>query len=79
MSVVKVIELIGSSSVSWEDAVRQVVTEAYASLRHIRGVDLVHQTAHVQDGKITEYRATVHVAFMVEHHSHILGAGGAPS
>jgi flavin-binding protein dodecin len=79
MSVVKVVELIGSSSVSWEDAVRQVVKEAYATLRQIRGVDLVHQTAHVQDGKITEYRATVHVAFVVEHHSHILGAGGTPT
>jgi hypothetical protein len=39
----------------------------------------VHQTAHVQDGKITEFRATVHVAFMVEHHTQIVGAGGAPA
>lgn len=74
MAVIKVIELIGTSEKSWEDAVHQVVQEAYRSLRHIRGVDLVHQTAHVQDGKITEYRATVHVAFVVEHHSHIIGA-----
>lgn len=73
MAVVKVVELIGTSPESWDDAVRQVVKEAYGTLRHIRGLDLVHQTAHVQDGKITEYRATVNVAFVVEHHSHIVG------
>ena len=79
MSVIKVVELIGTSAESWDHAVKQVVKEAYGSLRHIRGVDLVKQTAHVQDGKITEYRATVNVAFLVEHHSHIVGAGGAPT
>ena len=76
MTVVKVVELIGSSSKSWEDAVQQVVAEASESLRHIRGVDVVHHTAHVEHGKITEYRATCHVAFVVEHHSHLVGAGG---
>lgn len=76
MSVVKVVELVGTSNKSWEDAVHQVVAEASESLRNITGVDLVHQTAHVEDGKVSEYRATCHVAFKVEHHSHILGAGG---
>lgn len=75
MSVVKVVELIGSSKKSWEDAVQQVVAEASESLRHITGVDVVHQTVKVEAGKITEYRATCHVAFVVEHHSHIEGAG----
>ncbi len=75
MPVVKVVELVGSSKESWEDAVHAAVVEASASLRHITGVDLVHQTAHVEDGKISEYRATVHIAFRLEHHSHILGAG----
>ena len=77
MSVVKVVELVGTSKVSWEDAVHEVVKEASESLRHITGVDLIHQTAHVENGKITEYRATVHVAFVVEHHSHIIGAGAS--
>ncbi|MGE0375597.1 MAG: dodecin family protein [Planctomycetaceae bacterium] len=75
MSVIKVVELVGTSNRSWEDAVHQVVAEASESLRQITGVDLVKQTAHVESGKITEYRATCHVAFVVEHHSHILGAG----
>ena len=54
----------------------QVVAEASQTLRQITGVDLVHQTAHVEDGKIAEYRATVRVAFKIEHHTHIVGAGG---
>ena len=77
MAVVKVIELVGTSHEGWEDAVQQVVKEASASLRQITGVDLVHQTALVANGSITEYRATVHVAFAVEHHSHLLGTGAA--
>jgi len=79
MAVVKVVELIGSSKSSWEDAVGQIVKEASASLRHITGVDVVRHTAHVEDGKISEYRATAHVAFVVEEHAHIVGAGGSRS
>ena len=71
MSVIKVIELVGTSDKSWDDAVHQVVSEASQSLRHITGVDLVHQTAHVKNGAITQYRATCHVAFVVEHHAHL--------
>jgi len=77
MAVVKVIELVGTSHESWEDAVQLVVKEASASLREITGVDVVRQTALVENGNITEYRATVHVAFAVEHHSHLLGTGTA--
>jgi flavin-binding protein dodecin len=78
MAVIKVIELVGTSAKSWDDAVQQVVTEASGSLRHITGVDVIRQTAHVEGGKITEYRAAVHVAFQVEEHSHLVGAGPAP-
>ena len=78
MSVVKVVELVGTSQKSWKDAVQQVVSEASETLRHITGVDLVHQTAHVENGKISEYRATVHVAFLVEHHTHLVGTGVQP-
>ena len=77
MSVVKVIEVVGSSEKSWEDAVKQIVREASATLRHIRAVDVIKHTAHVTDGKITEYRVTVHLAFLVEHHSQLVGAGAA--
>jgi dodecin len=77
MAVVKVVELVGTSKKSWQDAAEEVIREASQSLRHITGVDVVKQTAHVENNKISEYRATVHVAFVVEHHSHLIG-GSAP-
>lgn len=75
MAVVKVVELVGSSKEGWGAAAQEAVREASQSLRHITGVDVIKQTAHVEDGKITEYRTTLNVAFVVEHHSHLLGAG----
>jgi dodecin len=77
MAVVKVIELVGTSQKNWQEAVEEAVREASESLRHITGIDLVKQTAHVENGKIVEDRATMNVAFVVEHHSHLLGTGVA--
>jgi len=77
MAVVKVIELVGSSPEGWEKAAQEAVKEASQSLRHITGIDVVNQTAKVEDGKITEYRTTLNVAFVLEHHSHLIGAGGS--
>ena len=72
MSVVKVIELVASSKKSWEDAVQTAIEESSKSLRHIRGVDVIKHGAHVEDGRIMEYRATLHIAFLVEHHSQLV-------
>lgn len=77
MAVVKVVELVGTSKESWQDAAEEAIRESYQSLRHITGVDIVNQTAQVKDGKITEYRTTLNVAFVIEHHSHLIGAGSA--
>ena len=41
----------------------------------VTGVDIVNQTAQIENGKISEYRTTLNVAFVVEHHSHLVGAG----
>lgn len=68
MAVAKVIELVGTSDKSWDDAVQQVVSEASETLRNITGVDVVHQTAKVENGRISEYKATVHLAFAHERH-----------
>ena len=76
--VVKVIELVASSDKGWEDAVRSAVREASQTLRHIKAVDVVKHSAHVDEsGEIVEYRATIHVAFGLEHHSHLISAGSA--
>jgi flavin-binding protein dodecin len=74
--VVKVIELVASSKTSWQDAVKDGIREASQSLRHIKAIDVVKQSAHVNErGDIVEYRVTLHIAFGVEHHSHLVGAG----
>jgi len=64
--VVKIIELVGSSPTSWEDATKEAVAKANESVKDIRGVDVVAHTAVVKDGKITEYRANVKIGFVVE-------------
>ncbi|MHA1243634.1 MAG: dodecin family protein [Candidatus Heimdallarchaeota archaeon] len=64
--VVKIIEVIGASDKSWEDAARVAVEEASASIRGITGVDVQNLTATVKDGKIVKYKASVKVAFTVD-------------
>jgi len=73
MSTIKIIELVGNSTKGWQDAAERAIHDASESLRHIHGVDVVKQTAVVEDGKIKEYRTTLHVAFAVEHPSHLVG------
>lgn len=64
--VAKVIELIGTSAVSWEDAAAHAVKAASRSLHGISGIEVVDMTARVEDGKIVSYRTTVKVAFAVD-------------
>jgi flavin-binding protein dodecin len=65
MPVVKVIELVGTSTVSWEDAAKNAVAEAAKTVRNITGIDVIGQTAAVEDNAITEFRANVKIAFVV--------------
>lgn len=66
MAVLKVIELVGTSPNSWEEAADNAVKKAAESLRGIVGADVVGQNVVVKDGTITEYRVDVKVAFLVE-------------
>lgn len=62
---IKVIEVIGVSDRSWEDAVGQAVAKASESVKGITGVEVVAQTARVSEGKVVQYNATVKLAFVV--------------
>jgi flavin-binding protein dodecin len=64
--VVKIIELVGTSPQSWEDATKEAVKKAQESVKDIRGVDAVGFTAVVKDGNIAEYHTNVKIAFLVE-------------
>lgn len=64
--VVKIIEVIGMSEKSFEDAVAQGVSRASQTVKHITGVDVLRQTASVKDGRITEFKVDMKLAFVVE-------------
>ena len=66
MPVIKIIEVLGVSDKSWEDAASQALQSATNTVRNITGVEILSQTAKVKDGKISEYHSTCKVAFRVE-------------
>ena len=65
-SVYKVIELIGTSTESWEKAAAAAVERASQSLRELRIAEIVELDMVLDDGKITAYRAKVKVSFKYE-------------
>ena len=65
-NVAKVITIIGSSPDSFAKAADAAVQEAAKTIRGITGADVVSMSAEVSDGRISEYRTTVNVAFGVE-------------
>lgn len=62
-SVYKVIELVGTSSESWEKAATAAVERAAQSLRELRIARVVEQDLQVQDGKVVAYRTKVKLSF----------------
>ena len=64
--VAKVVTIIGSSPESFAKAADAAVAEASKTLRGITGADVLSMSAEVSDGKITEFRTTVNIAFAVE-------------
>lgn len=63
--VVKVIELVGTSSHNWTEAVDNAVNEASKTVEHIVGVEVTNFTANIDRGHVSEYKADVKVAFHV--------------
>ena len=62
-SVYKVIELVGSSETSWEDAAKNAVETASKSLKNLRIAEISKLDMKVEDGKVTAYRARVSLSF----------------
>jgi flavin-binding protein dodecin len=65
-SVYKVIELIGTSTESWEKAAKAAVERAAESLRDLRVAEVMEQDIELKDGKVTLYRTKVKVSFKYE-------------
>ena len=64
----KVVELVGESKIGWKDAVSSAVSEAAKDISNITGVEIYNLTANVENGKITEYKANIKVAYASPHH-----------
>ncbi len=62
-SVYKVIELVGTSTESWEDAAKHAVEIASKSLDELRIAEVAKLDMRVEDGKVVAYRARVHLSF----------------
>lgn len=65
-SVYKVVELVGSSEVSWEDAAKKAVETANKSLRDLRVAEVSQLDMKIENGKVTAYRARIDVSFKYE-------------
>ena len=65
-SVYKVIELVGTSTTSWEEAATAAVNRAAESLRDLRVAEISELDMVIKDGKVEAYRAKVKVSFKYE-------------
>jgi len=66
MAVAKVTEIISSSPKSFEDAIQKGITRADKTLKNVKGAWVQDQKVTVENGKISEYRVSLKVTFVLE-------------
>ncbi len=66
MAVARVTEVVGSSEKSWDDAVQAALDRANKTIRGLTGIEVTKMNAHIEDGRIAEYRAHVRITFILE-------------
>ena len=66
MAVLKVIEVLASSKISWEDASREAVKHAGKTVKNLRSVYVKDQSMSLENGNIVEYRVTLKLSFELE-------------
>ena len=65
-SVYKIVDLVGSSPISWEEAAQNAVETAAKSLRDLRIAEIIKLDMKVENGKVAAYRARVKLSFKYE-------------
>lgn len=65
-SVYKIVELVGTSETSWEEAAKSAVETASKSLRDLRVAEISELDMKLENGKVTAYRAKVKISFKYE-------------
>ena len=66
MAVYKKVEIVGTSEVSFAEAVKAAVEEAGKTVRHMDWFEVVEERGRIHDGKVAEFQVTVRVGFKLE-------------
>lgn len=66
MTVVKVVELVADSPDGWKDAIENAVARASIKIHNISGVEIKNLTASVENGRVVDYKADLHLAFRLD-------------
>lgn len=64
--IYKKVELVGTSPVSFAEAVKTAVEEASKTIRHMDWFEVVEQRGRIHDGKVAEFQVTIRVGFKLE-------------
>lgn len=66
MSVIKVIEVLSESHLSWEDAAKQAVSKASKTIHNIKSIYVKDHSAMIENGTIKSYRITAKISFQLD-------------
>lgn len=64
--IYKIIDLVGSSESGTDDAIRNAIAKASATVKNMDWFEVVETRGHIQDGKIAHYQVTLRVGFRIE-------------
>jgi len=64
--IYKVVELVGSSPISSDDAIKNAVERAAKTLHHLNWFEVVETRGHIADGKVAHFQVTIKVGFRIE-------------
>lgn len=62
----KIIELVGSSAVSSDDAIQTAIAKASQTLQHLNWFEVIETRGHIVDGKVAHFQVTLKVGFRIE-------------
>lgn len=64
--IYKIIEIVGSSTVSSDDAIRNAIEKAGQTVRHMNWFQVIEQRGHIADGKVAHFQVVLKVGFRLE-------------
>jgi flavin-binding protein dodecin len=62
----KIIELVGSSAISSDDAIQSAIAKASQTLHHLNWFEVIETRGHIVDGKVAHFQVTLKVGFRIE-------------